>query len=107
MYFVSGKFLALPVHCFLGFSFDAFFLALFASVIRKTGTERIDHLFLYGLKRVRAPNSGLFMGGEALVKSTAKPWTFHTERMQLNHALCDNNRHALQLRNTTCICVEL
>ena len=39
--------------------------------------------------------------------STAKTWTFHTERMQLNHGLCDNNRHALQLRNTNCISVEV
>jgi hypothetical protein len=60
--------LALPVHCFLGSSFVAFFfVALFASVARKTGTWPIDHLSLYGPKRVRAPSSALFVGREARV----------------------------------------
>jgi hypothetical protein len=51
----SNKLRLAGTNCFLGFSFFAFFLALFALVIRKTGTWPIDHLFLYCLKRVRAP----------------------------------------------------
>src|SRR5207237_7171685 len=53
-------------------------------------------------------NSELFMGGGSIsLRSTAKPWTFHNERMQLNHALFDNNRQRLQLRTTNRICVEV
>ena len=64
MYFVSGKFLALPVQCFLGFSFFAFFIVLFALVIRKAGTWPIDYLFLYCLKRVRAPTLSFLWAGK-------------------------------------------
>jgi hypothetical protein len=65
MYFVSGKFLALPVRCFLGSPFVAFFRCAFASVARKTGTWPIDYLFLYGLKRAVRPTLSFFMGREA------------------------------------------
>jgi len=64
MYFVFGKFLALPVQCFLGFSFFAFFIVLFALVIRKAGTWSIDYLFLYCLKRVRAPTLSFSWAGK-------------------------------------------
>ena len=89
MYFVSGKFLALPVQCFLGFSFFAFFIVLFALVIRKAGTWPIDYLFLYCLKRVRAPTLSFSWAG--------KHWS-KVDRKTLDVPHCANAAKSRALR---------
>jgi hypothetical protein len=64
MYFVSRKFLALPVYCLLGSSFLAFF-AVSASAIRKAGTWPIDRLFPLLSKESPCANTELVISTES------------------------------------------